>query len=119
MSLLLTTLRENAFSAFLSILLVSSRPVRRFYAFFLLIFSFFPPLPHDCFDVHEDINRSTASVFVPIIGFLTLFERKILSYIQNRRGPNKLLFKGSSQPFSDILKLIFKKIFYLRINILL
>ena len=53
------------------------------------------------------------------VAFLTLFERRILSYIQNRKGPNKLLFKGLFQPFSDILKLIFKEIFYLRLNILL
>lgn len=50
------------------------------------------------------------------VAFLTLFERKILSYIQNRKGPNKLLFKGLFQPFRDILKLIFKEIFYLRLN---
>ena len=46
------------------------------------------------------------------VAFLTLFERKILSYIQNRKGPNKLLFKGLFQPFSNILKLIFKEILY-------
>ena len=50
------------------------------------------------------------------VAFLTLLERKILRYIQNRKGPNKLLFKGLFQPFRDILKLIFKEIFYLRLN---
>lgn len=50
------------------------------------------------------------------VAFLTLFERKILRYIQCRKGPNKLLFKGLFQPFRDILKLIFKEIFYLRLN---
>ena len=50
------------------------------------------------------------------VAFLTLLERKILRYIQNRKGPNKLLFKALFQPFRDILKLIFKEIFYLRLN---
>ena len=50
------------------------------------------------------------------VAFLTLFERKILSYIQNRKGPNKLLFKGLFQPFRDILKLIPKETFYFRLN---
>ena len=36
--------------------------------------------------------------------------------MQNREGPNKFLFKGLFQPFRDILKLIFKEIFYLRLN---
>ena len=34
---------------------------------------------------------------------LTLFEREILSnYVQYRKGPNKLSFKGLFQSFSDI-----------------
>ena len=48
------------------------------------------------------------------VAFLTVFEWKILSYIQYRKGRNKLLFRGLFQPFSDVLKLIFKEIFYLR-----
>nr|YP_010154750.1 NADH dehydrogenase subunit 1 [Thyreus decorus]QQX27985.1 NADH dehydrogenase subunit 1 [Thyreus decorus] len=46
------------------------------------------------------------------IAFLTLFERKILGYIQNRKGPNKLLFKGIFQPFSDAMKLLSKEILF-------
>uniref|UniRef100_UPI003D494AF4 NADH dehydrogenase subunit 1 n=1 Tax=Geniotrigona thoracica TaxID=395500 RepID=UPI003D494AF4 len=50
------------------------------------------------------------------VAFLTLFERKILSYMQYRKGPNKLSFKGFMQPFSDMLKLLSKEMFYLSLN---
>nr|YP_009127084.1 NADH dehydrogenase subunit 1 [Acerella muscorum]AHL42966.1 NADH dehydrogenase subunit 1 [Acerella muscorum] len=43
------------------------------------------------------------------VAFLTLFERKILSYIQFRKGPNKMLFMGNFQPFSDAIKLMTKE----------
>lgn len=45
------------------------------------------------------------------IGFLTLFERKILRYIQLRKGPNKVGLMGIFQPFSDAIKLFAKEIF--------
>nr|YP_007317466.1 NADH dehydrogenase subunit 1 [Callitettix versicolor]ACD77289.1 NADH dehydrogenase subunit 1 [Callitettix versicolor] len=37
--------------------------------------------------------------------FLTLFERKVLGYIQYRSGPNKVGYLGIFQPFSDAIKL--------------
>jgi len=43
--------------------------------------------------------------------FLTLLERKILGYIQNRKGPTKVLFIGLLQPVIDGGKLILKRIF--------
>nr|QKZ95160.1 NADH dehydrogenase subunit 1 [Habrobracon hebetor] len=46
------------------------------------------------------------------VAFLTLFERKILSYIHYRKGPNKTGYWGLLQPFSDAMKLLSKEYFY-------
>lgn len=42
--------------------------------------------------------------------FLTLLERKILGYVQNRKGPTKVLFGGLLQPVIDGGKLILKSL---------
>ena len=48
-----------------------------------------------------------------IMAFYTLAERKVIGWIQFRKGPNRiggLLIPGLAQPFADVVKLMFKEI---------
>jgi NADH-quinone oxidoreductase subunit H len=53
-------------------------------------------------------------VLILCVAFLTLWERKVLGYMQLRKGPNRVrifgLFPGWGQPFADVVKLLTKEL---------
>jgi NADH-quinone oxidoreductase subunit H len=67
-----------------------------------------------------DYAHSTAWILVITVGLiisvalLTLWERKVIGWMQLRRGPNRVrifgLLPGLGQPFADVLKLLMKEV---------
>lgn len=43
------------------------------------------------------------------VAFYTVLERKVLSYVQTRKGPNKAGILGLAQPLADAIKLFIKE----------
>jgi NADH-quinone oxidoreductase subunit H len=53
-------------------------------------------------------------VLILCVAFLTLWERKVIGWIQLRQGPNRVrifgLLPGFGQPFADVVKLLLKEV---------
>jgi NADH-quinone oxidoreductase subunit H len=71
-------------------------------------------------DSLPDYGRATVWILVITVALiisvalLTLIERKVIGWMQLRRGPNRVaifgLFPGLGQPFADVVKLLLKEV---------
>ncbi|MCG5548478.1 NADH-quinone oxidoreductase subunit NuoH [Halorhodospira halochloris] len=53
------------------------------------------------------------AILIPLfiaVAYYTYVERRVIGYMQDRRGPNRVGYAGLLQPIADALKLLFKEI---------
>ena len=73
-------------------------------------FSFFGQYDKDILDIiAQSIGLIMIIIFLICVAYFTLIERKVIGYLQKRKGPNKVGFFGLLQPISDAIKLFSKQ----------
>src|SRR5215218_1311524 len=65
----------------------------------------------DPFNLTVDIVLSLVIIFglLTTMAYMTWFERRVISRLQARIGPNKTGWEGLLQPLADAIKLFFKE----------
>lgn len=84
-----------------------------FYKLILLVllgnFLNFPILPFAFFFEKFIISIILILMVLLAVAFFTLVERKVMGFMQRRRGPNVVGFYGVLQPLADGVKLLLKE----------
>jgi NADH-quinone oxidoreductase subunit H len=73
------------------------------------VWQFLPPGGQQVMSTFSLIAVVTV-VLILSVAYLTFAERKVIGYMQNRIGPNRVGYRGLLQPIADVLKLLLKEI---------
>ena len=68
-------------------------------------------MPSDTFDILLLLAKLTVLYFVVMTAaaYLVLAERRVLAWIQDRKGPNRVGPLGLLQPLADVIKMLTKE----------